>query len=66
MEVMGQVGCIYMNFGLWALALFPSWLVVTQFGLDSDDKKIDREKRRWNSADVGEAGVRSPLKEDAV
>jgi hypothetical protein len=43
---MGQVGCIYMNFGLWALALVPSWLVIRQFGLHSDDKKVDREKRR--------------------
>jgi hypothetical protein len=35
-----------MNFGLWALALVPSWLVIRQFGLHSDDKKADREKRR--------------------
>lgn len=46
---MGQVGCIYMNFGLWALALVPSWLVIRQFGLHSDDKKVDREKRRLDS-----------------
>ena len=45
---MGQVGCIYMNFGLWAIALVPGWLVIRQFGLHSDDKKIDREKRRLN------------------
>jgi hypothetical protein len=62
---MGQVGCIYMNFGLWAIALIPSWLVVRQFGLHSDDKKVDREKRRLKDADVGQADVR-PLKEDAV
>jgi hypothetical protein len=64
-EVMGQVGCIYMNFGLWAIALVPGWLVVRQFGLHSDDKKVDREKRRFNVVDVGRAGVR-PFKEDAV
>jgi hypothetical protein len=62
---MGQVGCIYMNFGLWAIALIPSWLVIRQFGLHSDDKKVDREKRRLKDADVGQADVR-PLKEDAV
>lgn len=43
---MGQVGCIYINFGLWALAIVPGWLVVRKFGLDSEDKKLDREKRR--------------------
>jgi hypothetical protein len=48
---MGQVGCIYMNFGLWALALVPSWLVIRQFGLHSVDKKVDREKRRLNADD---------------
>ena len=58
---MGQVG-----FGLWALALVTRWLVIRQFGLHSDDKKIDREKRRLNAVDVGQAGVRSPLKEEAV
>jgi hypothetical protein len=63
---MGQVGCIYMNFGLWALALVPGWLVIRQFGLDSDDKKVDREKRRLN-VDAGQVdvGVRQ-LKEDTV
>jgi hypothetical protein len=40
-----------MNFGLWALALVPSWLVIRQFGLHSDDKKVDREKRRLNADD---------------
>jgi hypothetical protein len=61
---MGQVGCIYINFGLWAIALVPGWLVIRQFGLRSDDKKVDREKCRLN-IDVGQDGVR-PLKEDVV
>ena len=62
---MGQVGCIYMNFGMWAIALVPGWLVISQFGLHSDDKKIDREKRRLE-VNVGQAGGVRPLKEDAV
>jgi hypothetical protein len=62
---MGQVGCIYMNFGLWAIALVPGWLVISQFGLNSDDKKIDREKRRLE-VNVGQADGVRPLKEDAV
>ena len=43
-----------MNFGLWALAIVPSWLVIRQFGLHSDDKKVDRERRR-----LGEDGGKS-------
>lgn len=43
---MGQVGCIYINLGLWALALAPGWLVVRKFGLEYGDRKLDREKRR--------------------
>jgi hypothetical protein len=45
-----------MNFGLWALALVPSWLVIRQFGLHSDDKKVDREKRRLDD-DEGKANA---------
>jgi hypothetical protein len=59
---MGQVGCIYMNFGLWALAIIPGWLVIRQFGLHSDDRKVDREKRRLNIG-VGQSSVK-PLKEN--
>lgn len=43
---MGEVGNIYLNFGLWALAIVPSWLVIRQFGLHSDDKKVERERGR--------------------
>lgn len=56
---MGQVGCIYMNFGLWALALVPGWLIVREFGLHSDDKKVDRERRRLES-DEYKAGANTP------
>ena len=54
---MGQVGCIYMNFGLWALALVPSWLVIRQFGLHSDDKKVDRERSRLEGDEGKISGV---------
>ncbi|KAJ7659241.1 major facilitator superfamily transporter [Mycena polygramma] len=30
--VLGAVGGIYINFGLWAIAIFPAWLVVREFG----------------------------------
>lgn len=28
----GEVGAIYINFGLWALGLFPAWLVLRHWG----------------------------------
>ena len=59
---MGQVGCIYMNFGLWALALVPSWLVIRQFCLHSDDKKVDRERSRLE----GDEGKTSGIARDEV
>ncbi|OQO12397.1 hypothetical protein B0A48_03039 [Cryoendolithus antarcticus] len=43
--VMGQVGCIYLNFGLWAIAIVPAWLVIKDFGIGGD-KKLAREGRR--------------------
>lgn len=59
---MGQVGNIYLNFGLWALAIVPSWLVIRQFGLHSDDKKMERERGRVG----GEEGKSSVVVQNKV
>lgn len=40
---MGAVGDIYLNFGLWALALFPAWLVIKEIGVTKGDLKVERE-----------------------
>lgn len=42
---MAAVGSIYLNFGLWALAILPAWLVVKQIGGVFGDKKVEREAR---------------------
>lgn len=42
---MASVGNIYLNFGLWAIAILPAWLIVRQIGRGLGDKKIDRETR---------------------
>lgn len=34
LTVFGEVGGIYMNFCLWAIAIFPAWSVLRQFGTD--------------------------------
>ncbi|KAM0716233.1 hypothetical protein Q7P37_007678 [Cladosporium fusiforme] len=57
-KVMGQVGCIYINFGLWALALVPGWLIVREFGVDYGDKKLDREKRRLEAEESSSGEIR--------
>lgn len=36
-KVMGSVGCIYLNFGLWALALAPAWMVIKEIGVSTGD-----------------------------
>lgn len=39
--VIAQVGGIYMNFALWAVAIVPAWLVVRHFG---DKQAVDAEE----------------------
>lgn len=41
--IFGQVGGFYLNFGLWAVALLPAWMVVKDIGGRLGDKKVDRE-----------------------
>jgi hypothetical protein len=47
---MAAVGSIYLNFGLWALAILPAWLIVKQVGEAFGDKKIEREARGLREA----------------
>ncbi|OQE12958.1 hypothetical protein PENFLA_c058G10132 [Penicillium flavigenum] len=42
-NIMAAVGSIYLNFGLWAIAIFPAWLIVKEVGEAFGDKKIARE-----------------------
>lgn len=41
-KIMGTVGCIYMNFAMWAVALSPAWLVIREIGV-STGKIIDEK-----------------------
>lgn len=34
--IIGRVGGIYINFGLWAVAVVPAWLVVRHFGTEEE------------------------------
>ncbi|KAF5875401.1 putative duf895 domain membrane protein [Botrytis fragariae] len=42
--VMGDIGGVYLNFGLWGLALIPGWLLVKEIGVTLGDSKIARER----------------------
>ncbi|KAF3762195.1 hypothetical protein M406DRAFT_72215 [Cryphonectria parasitica EP155] len=34
LTVFSETGGVYMNFGLWAIAIAPAWLVIRHFGVD--------------------------------
>ncbi|CBF87104.1 hypothetical protein AN2562.2 [Aspergillus nidulans FGSC A4] len=54
-SIMASVGSIYLNFGLWALALFPAWLIIREIGVSLGDKKVERETR--TAREVSGAGA---------
>lgn len=41
---MARTGSIYLNFGLWAISLYPAWLVISKIGVTLGDKKLTREE----------------------
>jgi hypothetical protein len=53
-NIMAAVGSVYLNFGLWAVAILPAWLIVKQIGVAFGDKKIDRETRALREASDNE------------
>ncbi|KAJ6030597.1 uncharacterized protein N7446_000339 [Penicillium canescens] len=53
-NIMAAVGSVYLNFGLWAIAILPAWLIVKQVGVAFGDKKIDRETRALREASDNE------------
>lgn len=32
MPLFAEVGAIYINFGLWAVSIYPAWCVIRHFG----------------------------------
>lgn len=45
-SVMGQVGAVYLNFGLWAISIVPAWCVVREIGVSIGiGKVVDRKPR---------------------
>lgn len=54
MHIFADIGGVYLNFGLWALALLPGWLVVRQIGVTLGDKKVERESQAIRESRVKE------------
>jgi len=47
LPIMATVGSAYVNFGLWAISIFPAWLVIRQLGTgqtDNLDEAVTPEK----------------------
>jgi hypothetical protein len=51
-SIMGQVGNVYLNFGLWAVALWPAWIVIREFGTREDVKMLREEKPLDKATDM--------------
>jgi hypothetical protein len=47
--IFSEVGAIYINFALWALAIFPAWQVLKHFGQTA--KLIPQEEEAVRSGD---------------
>ncbi|KAH8888550.1 hypothetical protein GQ53DRAFT_808371 [Thozetella sp. PMI_491] len=41
LTVFAEVGGVYMNFVLWAISIFPAWLVIRHFGAGKDEASSD-------------------------
>ncbi|KAF7562605.1 hypothetical protein G7046_g1513 [Stylonectria norvegica] len=39
--IFGQIGGVYFNFALWALAIAPAWLVIRHFGSSTPDSDVE-------------------------
>ncbi|KAL8792050.1 MAG: hypothetical protein Q9195_005391 [Heterodermia aff. obscurata] len=50
--IMGSVGAVYINFGLWAVAIGPAWLLVRHFGADWDHYGHDGEQQTKREDEV--------------
>jgi len=45
LTVWADVGGVYFNFGLWAIAIFPAWLVIRHFGSRKEELELSPAAR---------------------
>lgn len=48
-EIIGQVGGVYLNFGLWGIAILPAWLVLRHFGVGEESGAVESQITRNDS-----------------
>lgn len=54
---MGEVGCVYLNFGLWGVSLIPAWFVIKEIGAKYSKAKGNYHRNRVVDAVESEASV---------
>lgn len=64
-KVIGQVGGVYLNFGLWGIAILPAWLVLRHFGADNAAAEKDSETAQTADSKPLEAGSEEEIKGEA-
>ncbi|KAI3622345.1 duf895 domain membrane protein [Moniliophthora roreri] len=57
-DIFAQVGGVYLNFGLWAAALLPAWIVVRDIGVGLGDQKLKREAKREDTPSEDTESIR--------
>ena len=48
--VIGEVGGVYINFGLWAISIVPAWFVIRQIGITTGNVLDERDADKVDSA----------------
>ncbi|KAI1496940.1 major facilitator superfamily transporter [Biscogniauxia marginata] len=52
----GEVGGVYMNFGIWAISIYPAWLVLRHFGTN-DEAQPDSNEEASDDSNQGKDSV---------
>ncbi|OAA70651.1 DUF895 domain membrane protein [Cordyceps fumosorosea ARSEF 2679] len=56
-EIMAQVGSIYLNFGLWAAAILPAWFVLRHIGVVKEGDDDGQHSEQSSSSEPGDVKV---------
>lgn len=60
-SIFAQVGGFYLNFGLWAVALLPAWLIVRKIGIEykgiEEEQNSAEEEEEARQEDAGKVEI---------
>ncbi|KIK71469.1 hypothetical protein GYMLUDRAFT_33646 [Collybiopsis luxurians FD-317 M1] len=60
LTIFAEVGGVYINFGLWAVAILPAWLVARKFGVNRLDQEETGEDSEVHDSDGIESDYKDP------